>query len=78
MTIDEAIEEIQRELVYGEGSGTLKWEEALKLGIEALKVIKNHRAAWPTGPHPLLPGETDQTTIPPEGRSDERGTINTT
>jgi hypothetical protein len=59
MTCDEAIEDIQRELVYGEGSGTLKWEEALKLGIEALKWVKANRLAGLVDKGELLPGETE-------------------
>ena len=60
MKIDEAIEVLPQFFELCSWPRTKDQEEALKLGIEALKEVKKHRG-WPlhldTG---LLPGETEK------------------
>ncbi len=60
MSIDEAIrlqEHIIKTLFY-----TLNEyeKEAIKLGIEALKVFQQYRKSWQSQQLPVLPGETDK------------------
>lgn len=58
MTIDEAIDELEEHLQEGGSRLVLKKEEAIKLGIEALKRIKEARQEHrKLGLFPL-PGET--------------------
>jgi len=58
MTIDEAIKEGKTILAVSSNVITVKQQKAIKLGIEALKYIKEHRIDWHCD-YPLkLPGET--------------------
>lgn len=59
MTIDEAIERLTDETVQLRHRFSPNWIEALKLGIEALKLVDNLRfEGSPYYPKPL-PGETE-------------------
>ena len=58
MTIDQAIEELDKQLGPKYSTSGSPWHNAMKLGIEALKFIKEHRIEWHCD-YPLkLPGET--------------------
>lgn len=60
MTIDEAIKTTELAISYAHFSPHSKQEEALRLGIEALRLILWQRYIWhPVGPS-LLPGETEE------------------
>jgi len=59
MTIEEAIEGNKALAVDLDGCGQERVAEGVKLGIEALKRIKNARAGSKTIVRLLLPGETD-------------------
>lgn len=61
MNIDKAIENLQQELELGGPTiADKELDEALKLGIEALKRVKFQRAEWRLNATFLsLPGETE-------------------
>jgi hypothetical protein len=61
MTKDEAIEKLQDKLNHGEGSHESELETAIRLGIEALKAVKQLWSSDPEAriPKSLLPGETE-------------------
>ncbi len=58
MTIDKAIGKLQEELNYGEGSHERELEDAIKLGMEALKRLQVDRSNMAFYGQSLLPGET--------------------
>ena len=60
MTIDEAIEILEREERDAFWGSEKKWKGAVKLSIEALKRIQNARAIGYSVPASLLPGETEE------------------
>lgn len=60
MTIDEAIEGLSDLLTDGPYWPPEKRIEAVKLGIEALKRIKEQRIGWSPIDYYLLPGETQE------------------
>jgi hypothetical protein len=60
MTIDEAIKRLQDELPLAEKKGELYLCAALRLGIEALKAIKELRIDGCYKCPGLLPGETEE------------------
>ena len=59
MTIDKAIEMLELELRMGEYEQGCDIEDALKLGIEALKEAQRWRAGQPLHLPNLLLGETE-------------------
>ena len=59
MTIDEAIKEQQLYLNHSDQWSHEKIDDALKLGIEALKLIKKQRAIPGYDSGYPLPGETE-------------------
>lgn len=58
MTIDDAIEGLQRQQNSKVAFGFRLHVEALQLGIEALKAVKESRNVGSVVTIPLLPGET--------------------
>lgn len=63
MTLNQAIEVLEEELTYPVPRADQDLTNALRLGIEALKLIPYHRR-YPADPLPdLLPGETEDRTI---------------
>ena len=60
MTPEQAIRILTDELNYGEGSHELVLEHAIKLGIEALKRLREMRHSQYHLPYPPLPGETNE------------------
>jgi hypothetical protein len=60
MTLDEAIKELTKQLSPKYSTPHTPFHNAIKLGIEALKRLKEHRETFPT-PHVWrLPGETEK------------------
>lgn len=60
MKIEKAIEILRNILLDVSTDGPLDQHDALKLGIEALKRLRDHRNGFPLPPSTLLPGETDE------------------
>ena len=60
MTIDEAIEILQPRDTKRPHITLEEWEQAVKLGIEALKGIKKVRKTFEPYVTALLPGETEK------------------
>jgi len=58
MTIDEAIKEIEKAISFAHFTHPSRTEEALKLGIEALKRLQQGRAGGFPYFNLPLPGET--------------------
>ena len=60
MTLEKAIEELTQLKGYDEIVGLLTTEEAIDLGIEALKDIQKMRHAYSASGIYRLPGETEE------------------
>ena len=60
MTIDKALEILRAVTQADERDFTLDTEDAMKLGIEALKGIKKVRKIFRPYVEALLPGETEE------------------
>lgn len=60
MTLDQAIERTQKIIKTGRLGFTPTAYQALLLGIEALKLIKEMREFYYWGPPALLPGEAEE------------------
>jgi hypothetical protein len=58
MTLDKAIEILDRYFVLNHNVPRADVNEAAKLGIEALKKVQRDRELWRVPP--LLPGETEE------------------
>jgi hypothetical protein len=61
MTIDEAIKELEDLLRYAEPGNPTEEDEAIQLGIEALKRVKAFSDMDIIGLYKPLPGETEDT-----------------
>ena len=59
MTIDEAIRRLDAEVMLAQNGGKLAGADAIRLGIEALKWIKDVRHIINTPNPEFLPGETE-------------------
>ena len=59
MTIDEAIENIMEVLKLDCYVKYPEWQDALRLGIEALQRVKHVREKYQKSSYVLLPGETN-------------------
>ena len=60
MTIDKAIKKLKGLLVYGLDLDEQGIEDAVKLGIEALHLLKDERKSHGFWRHKRLPGETEE------------------
>jgi len=60
MTIDEAIELLELYEPHGHQEEWFQHREAIKLGIEALKLLQIERKTTIHHLHTLLPGETEE------------------
>ncbi len=58
MTVEEAIQVLERNTFKGVTPADVKLNNAIKLGIEALKFLEEERRKVPYHFHGLLPGET--------------------
>ncbi len=60
MTIDEAIEILEKEEEDTWLGPEDKWKSAVKMGYEALKAVSNYRLCGPLDLFKKLPGETKE------------------
>ena len=60
MTIDKAIKDIREIQALDCHIKYQEWQDALNLGIEALREVKKARFGGPTLDGELLPGETEE------------------
>ena len=60
MTIDEAITILGAEESWKRGLEQIRRADAIKLGIEALKAMKNARSLVSRSEYRLFPGETEE------------------
>jgi hypothetical protein len=60
MTIDEAIKELQKDIIDWGGPGTSPICQAERLGIEALKRHRDYPLHTLDGKYQPLPGETEE------------------
>ena len=60
MTLEKAVERLERHYVLHFDVPRAELDEAARLGIEALKVFAEYRYATDTDVFDLLPGETEE------------------
>ena len=60
MNIENAIEILESELRYARNLYSMHGDDAIKLGIEAMKEVKRARSGDPALDGDLLPGETEE------------------